>query len=89
MKENFPIFSREINGRPLVYLDNAATTQKPSCVIDAMSEYYSSSNANVHRAVHTLAGEATEGYEECRRLLKQRHNCDYAVITSSTLKRST
>ena len=71
MKENFPIFSREINGRPLVYLDNAATTQKPSCVIDAMSEYYSSSNANVHRAVHTLAGEATEGYEECRRLLKQ------------------
>lgn len=84
MKENFPIFSREINGRPLVYLDNAATTQKPSCVIDAMSEYYSSSNANVHRAVHTLAGEATEGYEECRRLLKQRYNCDYAVITSGT-----
>ena len=84
MKEDFPIFSREINGRPLVYLDNAATTQKPSCVIDAMSDYYSSSNANVHRAVHTLAGEATEGYEECRRLLKQRYNCDYAVITSGT-----
>ena len=84
MKQDFPIFSREINGRPLVYLDNAATTQKPSCVIDAMSEYYSSSNANVHRAVHTLAGEATEGYEECRRLLKQRYNCDYAVITSGT-----
>jgi len=84
MKQDFPIFSREINGRPLVYLDNAATTQKPSCVIDAMSDYYSSSNANVHRAVHTLAGEATEGYEECRRLLKQRYNCDYAVITSGT-----
>ncbi len=84
MKDDFPIFSREINGRPLVYLDNAATTQKPSCVIDAMSDYYSSSNANVHRAVHTLAGEATEGYEECRRLLKQRYNCDYAVITSGT-----
>jgi len=84
MKEDFPIFSREINGRPLVYLDNAATTQKPSCVIDAMSDYYSSSNANVHRAVHTLAGEATEGYEECRSLLKQRYNCDYAVITSGT-----
>ena len=84
MKEDFPIFSREINGRPLVYLDNAATTQKPACVIDAMSNYYSSSNANVHRAVHTLAGEATEGYEECRRLLKQRYNCDYAVITSGT-----
>ena len=84
MKHDFPIFSREINGRPLVYLDNAATTQKPSCVIDAMSNYYSSSNANVHRAVHTLAGEATEGYEECRKLLKSRYNCDYAVITSGT-----
>ena len=84
MKEEFPIFSREVNGRPLVYLDNAATTQKPACVIDAMSEYYSSSNANVHRAVHTLAGEATEGYEECRRLLKSRYNCDFAVITSGT-----
>ena len=84
MKQDFPIFSREINGRPLVYLDNAATTQKPSCVIDAMSNYYSSSNANVHRADHTLAGEATEGYEECRKLLKSRYNCDYAVITSGT-----
>lgn len=84
MKQDFPIFSREVNGRPLVYLDNAATTQKPSCVIDAMSNYYSSSNANVHRAVHTLAGEATEGYEECRKLLKQRFNCDFAVITSGT-----
>ena len=84
MKQDFPIFSREINGRPLVYLDNAATTQKPSCVIDAMSNYYSSSNANVHRAVHTLAGEATEGYEECRKLLKSRYNCEYAVITSGT-----
>ena len=84
MKQDFPIFSREINGRPLVYLDNAATTQKPSCVIDAMSNYYSSSNANVHRAVHTLAGEATEGYEECRKLLKSRYNCDFAVITSGT-----
>ena len=69
MKHDFPIFSRLINGRPLVYLDNAATTQKPSCVIDAMSHYYSSSNANVHRAVHTLAGEATEGYVRCRTFL--------------------
>lgn len=84
MKQDFPIFSREINGRPLVYLDNAATTQKPAVVIDAMSNYYSSTNANVHRAVHTLAGEATEGYEECRRLLKSRYNCDFAVITSGT-----
>lgn len=84
MKKEFPIFSRQVNGRPLVYLDNAATTQKPACVIDAMSQYYSSSNANVHRAVHTLAGEATEGYEACRKLLKQRFNSDYVVITSGT-----
>tara|TARA_B100001113_G_scaffold161417_1_gene132039 strand:- start:2720 stop:3916 length:1197 start_codon:yes stop_codon:yes gene_type:complete len=84
MKQDFPIFSREVNGRPLVYLDNAATTQKPACVIDAMTKYYSSSNANVHRAVHTLAGEATEGYEACRKLLKQRFNSDFAVITSGT-----
>ena len=84
MKQDFPIFSRKVNGRPLVYLDNAATTQKPACVIDAMTEYYSQSNANVHRAVHTLAGEATEGYEACRKLLKQRYNSDYVVITSGT-----
>ena len=84
MKQDFPIFSREVNGRPIVYLDNAATTQKPACVIDAMTEYYSRSNANVHRAVHTLAGEATEGYEACRKLLKQRYNSDYVVITSGT-----
>lgn len=84
MKKDFPIFSRLVNGKPLVYLDNAATTQKPSCVIDAMSEFYSVSNANVHRAVHTLAGEATEGYEKCRKLLKQRYNAEYAVITSGT-----
>lgn len=65
-------------------MDNAATTQKPACVIDAMSDYYSSSNANVHRAVHTLAGEATEGYEACRKMLKKRFNSRYAVITSGT-----
>ena len=84
MKEDFPILSRKVNGKQLVYLDNAATTQKPSCVIDAMSDYYSSSNANVHRAVHTLAGEATEGYESCRKLLKQRFNSNHAIITSGT-----
>ena len=84
MKEDFPILSRKVNGKQLVYLDNAATTQKPSCVIDAMSEYYYSSNANVHRAVHTLAGEATEGYESCRKLLKQRFNSNHAIITSGT-----
>lgn len=84
MKEDFPILSRQVNGRNLVYLDNAATTQKPHCVIDAMNQYYSLSNANVHRAVHTLAGEATEGYEKCRSLLKERYNASKAIITSGT-----
>lgn len=84
MKQDFPILSRKVNGNTLVYLDNAATTQKPKCVIDAMSQFYSLSNANVHRAVHTLGGEATEAYEACRILLKQRYNASRAVITSGT-----
>ena len=67
---DFPILSRTVNGKRLVYLDNAATTQKPQVVIDAMNRYYTNSNANVHRAVHTLAGEATDGYEACRTSLK-------------------
>ena len=84
MRDDFPILQREINGYPLVYFDNAATTQKPNSVIDAMNNYYSNSNANVHRAVHTLAGEATEGYESCRRELKSRFNASKAILTSGT-----
>ena len=84
MKEDFPILLRQVNGKRLVYLDNAATTQKPQCVIDAMNEFYSLSNSNVHRAVHTLAGEATEGYEKCRVLLKDRFNASRVIITSGT-----
>ena len=84
MRDDFPILQREINGYPLVYFDNAATTQKPHSVIKAMNDYYSNSNANVHRAVHTLAGEATEGYESCRNELKSRFNADKVVITSGT-----
>jgi len=84
MREDFPILQRKINGYPLVYFDNAATTQKPASVINAMNDYYANSNANVHRAVHTLAGEATEGYESCRTALKQRFNADKAIITSGT-----
>ena len=61
---------------------------KPACVIDAMTEYYSRSNANVHRAVHTLAGEATEGYETCRKLLKQRYNSDYGSYHQGLLRQS-
>jgi cysteine desulfurase/selenocysteine lyase len=84
LRDQFPIMQRRVNGHPLVYLDNAATTQKPQVVIDAMNDYYSKSNANVHRAVHTLAGEATEGYESCRNKLKQRYNAERVILTSGT-----
>tara|TARA_B110000444_G_scaffold261258_1_gene312168 strand:+ start:20936 stop:22126 length:1191 start_codon:yes stop_codon:yes gene_type:complete len=84
LRDQFPILQRMVNGHPLVYLDNAATTQKPQVVLDAMNDYYSKSNANVHRSVHTLAGEATEGYESCRSKLKQRYNADRAILTSGT-----
>jgi len=81
---DFPILSRKVNGKRLVYLDNAATTQKPQTVIDAMNQYYTNSNANVHRAVHTLAGEATDGYEACRTSLKSWFNAERVVMTSGT-----
>ena len=84
MREQFPILQRMVNGHPLVYLDNAATTQKPQVVIDAMNDYYTNSNSNVHRAVHTLAGEATDGYEACRESLKKMYNSDKVIITGGT-----
>ena len=68
IKSDFPILAREIrNGIPLVYLDSAATSQKPQVVIDAMTKYYQFSNANIHRGVHTLAEEATGMYEDARK----------------------
>ena len=67
LRARFPILHREVHGHRLVYLDNAATTQKPDTVLAALLSYYSTSNANVHRGVHTLAEEATAAYEECRR----------------------
>lgn len=66
VKRDFPILEREINGRKLVYLDNAATSQKPLCVIDALDRYYRSHNANVHRGLHTLSEESTAAYEATR-----------------------
>lgn len=66
VRDDFPILSRRVNDRPLVYLDNAATTQKPKSVIDAMAQYYLHTNANVHRGVHTLGREATNAYEDAR-----------------------
>jgi len=66
IRRDFPILSRKVNGHPLVYLDNAATSQKPRQVIEAITNYYRSHNANVHRGIHTLSVEATEAYETAR-----------------------
>jgi cysteine desulfurase/selenocysteine lyase len=66
VRADFPILQQSINGQPLVYLDNAATTQKPACVIDAIADYYRCDNANVHRGVHTLSDRATQGFEQAR-----------------------
>jgi cysteine desulfurase / selenocysteine lyase len=66
IRADFPILQRQVNGRPLIYLDNAATTQKPRQVIDALVDYYTNINANVHRGVHTLSVEATDAYEAAR-----------------------
>nr|PZN70355.1 MAG: cysteine desulfurase [Bacillota bacterium] len=66
IRQDFPILHQEMNGHPLAYLDNAATTQKPRQVIQALVEYYEHYNANVHRGIHTLAERATEAYEEAR-----------------------
>ena len=67
IRADFPILERQVHGKPLVYLDNAATSQKPEQVIASMSEYYRNYNANIHRGVHTLAEEATLAYENARR----------------------
>ncbi len=64
LREDFPILRRKVHGKPLVYLDNAATTQKPNAVIDALRNYYETHNANIHRGVHTLSYESTLLYEE-------------------------
>jgi cysteine desulfurase/selenocysteine lyase len=67
IRADFPVLARRVNGKPLVYVDNAATSQKPASVIDAISSYYRNSNANIHRSMHELAAEATELYEDGRR----------------------
>jgi len=66
LRADFPVFEREFDGRPLIYLDSAATSQKPSCVIETIDDYYRSHNANVHRGVYTLAQEATDLFEGAR-----------------------
>jgi cysteine desulfurase/selenocysteine lyase len=71
IRKQFPVLSRAVKGRPLVYLDNAATTQKPQVVIDALINYYTGYNANIHRGIHTLAEEATAAFEETRDAVQQ------------------
>jgi cysteine desulfurase / selenocysteine lyase len=71
IRKQFPILQRELKGRPLVYFDNAATSQKPTVVIDALVDYYRNYNANIHRGIHTLAEEATAAYEATRETVRQ------------------
>ena len=86
-REDFPLLSREVHGRPLVYLDNAATTQKPRAVLAAMEELYTTCNANVHRGIHTLSQEATALHEAARERVRQflnAHSTAEIVFTRGT-----
>jgi cysteine desulfurase/selenocysteine lyase len=71
IRSQFPILHQQVNGKPLVYFDNAATTQKPQRVIDALNKYYTLDNANIHRAAHTLASRSTEYFEQTRKAIQQ------------------
>jgi len=86
-RSDFPILDTSMNGAPLVYLDNAATTQKPQAVLDAMTDYYRTSNANVHRAAHGLADRATQAFEGARELARRFINAEHSeeiIFTSGT-----
>lgn len=78
IRDDFPILSRKVNGHPLVYLDNAATSQKPQQVIDSIVHYYSYYNANIHRGVHTLSQESTDAYEAARQKIQKHFNAKEA-----------
>ncbi len=87
IRNDFPILSRKVNGQPLVYFDNAATSQKPQQVIDAIVHYYSHYNANIHRGVHSLSQEATNAYEQAREKVKTHFNIKHShevIFTSGT-----
>jgi len=87
IRAQFPLLKREINGKPLVYLDNAATTQKPQAVIDTLIEYYTQYNSNVHRGAHQLADEATRRYEQARDIVASFINAEHreeVIWTSGT-----
>jgi cysteine desulfurase/selenocysteine lyase len=87
IRADFPILSRRVNGHALVYLDNAATSQKPQEVIDSIVDYYSSYNANIHRGVHSLSQEATDHYEAARKKIQEHFNIKKSyetIFTSGT-----
>lgn len=87
VRADFPILSREVNGQPLVYFDNAATSQTPQQVIDVIVDYYSRYNANIHRGVHRLSQEATDAYELARQTIQTHFNAAKAheiILTSGT-----
>lgn len=87
IRKDFPILNRKVNGNPLIYLDNAATSQTPKQVIDCIVDYYSNYNANIHRGVHTLSQEATDKYEEARQTIQQHFNAnkpEEIILTSGT-----
>ncbi|MCK8480292.1 aminotransferase class V-fold PLP-dependent enzyme [Psychroserpens algicola] len=87
IREDFPILNRKVNGKPLVYFDNAATSQTPKQVIDVIVDYYSNYNANIHRGVHTLSQEATDLYEAARLKIQQHFNAKHSyeiILTSGT-----
>ncbi len=87
IREDFPILKRQVNGKPLVYFDNAATSQTPQVVIDAIVEYYSNYNANIHRGVHTLSQEATDAYEIARKKVQHHFGAKHSheiILTSGT-----
>ncbi|TRW22235.1 cysteine desulfurase [Flavobacterium zepuense] len=87
IRADFPILTQTVNGKPLVYFDNAATSQKPQVVIDAISNYYSTINANIHRGVHALSQLATDAYEVSRQTIQKHINAKHAyevLFTSGT-----
>lgn len=87
IREDFPILSRKVNGKPLVYFDNAATSQKPKAVVETLVDYYYNYNANIHRGVHTLSQEATDAYEQAREKVRKHFNIkkkEEVIFTSGT-----
>ena len=87
IREDFPILKKKINGKPLIYFDNAATSQIPTVVIDSISNYYNNYNSNIHRGVHSLSEEATEAYEGAREKIRKYFNAKHKeeiIFTSGT-----